>query len=361
MTAADLAPAMAPTIAPATAPLPHGSALDDDFRSRAAAQFEADMTALCDELAASPAAADPAMARFLTDFFAALRVKGSQQVVSGMVALPLLTYGAETGRTAPARPLAVIHLLWWAAARYLDDLVDSHQPTSTEADTNKRLITAIGVGSHLPTRVIARIPAPDAVRARLCEEVSRCWLDAMGGQLRDLSDEPLTAAPDTIERSYRGKTGAPYAMATATAACLAETSPDRVAAWHEFGQTFGLLRQFVNDQRDLATGRNEDLRNGTATYLLSVFLRELPAHQRTRATGLLEAAQDSPDARADLSSWMLQDDMIERYADAMLPTVHSAHERLDTLGGEPEYLAGLHALVDETADFFPMFRLLRQN
>ena len=354
MSAAGLAPAAA-TPVPTSIPIPTTTHVAD---------FESDMAALCDQLTRSGATVDAAMASFIEDFFAGLRVKGSQRVVSGMVALPLLTYGAETGQTAAARPLAVIHLLWWAAARYLDDLVDAQQshatqPHATDAETNKRILTAIGVGSHLTTRIIARIPASGPVRARLAEEVSRCWLDAIGGQLEDLSQLPLSATPDSIERSYRGKTGAPYAMATTTAACLAEADPRRVAGWHEFGQTFGLLRQFVNDQRDLATGRNEDLRNGTATYLLSLFLRSLPAPEHSQATDLLKAAQTSDDARAELSAWMLQDEMIERYADAMMPAFRNAHNRLDALSGEPEYVAELHTLIDETAGLFPAFRLLR--
>lgn len=259
----------------------------------------------------------------------------------------------------------MIHLLWWAAARYLDDLVDAHvppdaqQPQATNAETNKRILTAIGVGSHQTTRVISRIPASDPVRARLTDEVSRCWLDAISGQLSDLSEHPLSATPASIELSYRGKTGAPYAMATTTAACLAEADPIRVAAWHQFGQTFGLLRQFVNDQRDLATGRNEDLRNGTATYLLAVFLRSLSATQFSQATDLLTAARTSDDATAELSTWMRRDELIERYADAMTPAFRSAHDQLDALGGEPPYVAGLHDLIDETAGFFPTFRLLQ--
>ena len=353
----------ADTVQASASTLQSRSALDDEFRARVAADFESDMAALCDELAASGTAVDTAMARFLDDFFATLRAKGSQPVVSGMAALPLLTYGAETGQTAPARPLAVIHLLWWAAARYLDDLVDAqpthHHPHAGEIETNKRILTAIGVGSHLTTRVIARIPAPGPVRARLAEEVSRCWLDGISGQLDDLSQQPLSATPESIERSYRGKTGAPYAMATTTAACLAEADPRRVAGWHAFGQTFGLLRQFVNDQRDLATGRNEDLRNGTATYLLAVFLRSLRDGELHQATDLLKAAQDSADAVAELSAWMLQDAMVERYADTMMPTFRDAHVRLNALGGEPEYIAALHGMIDETAGFFPEFRLLR--
>lgn len=80
------------------------SALDDDLRARITGDLVLDIAALCDELTSAGTTVDTAMAIFIEDFFAALRVKGSQRVVSGMAALPLLAYGAETGDTAPARP-----------------------------------------------------------------------------------------------------------------------------------------------------------------------------------------------------------------------------------------------------------------
>ncbi|SFN27555.1 Polyprenyl synthetase [Actinomadura madurae] len=340
-------------------------------QERAIAEVEAEMARLCELLAEGLAMGldegremvGGAMSEFLVEFFDLVRAKGSRPGVKGMITLPLLVHGAETGDPAPAAPVAVIHLLWWASARYLDDLTDAASAEGAASRTveapaaGKKILTALAVGGQLPGRIIAGLPAGAAVRAALADEVSRGWLDAVDGQLRDLTERPPVASPGSVLRGYERKTGAPYAMAAASAACLAGVGGRRVDGWRAYGRALGVLRQLVNDQRDLASGRHEDLANGTATYLLVHLLAALPAARRREALALHAAARRSASARAELTAWMLDDEIIESYAASVAPLVERAHGLLDGLGGDPGCVRELHRLVDETAGHLPRFRL----
>lgn len=354
-------------------------------RERAIAEVEAEMARLCELLAEGLAMGlnegremvGGAMSEFLTEFFDLVRAKGSRPGTNGMIMLPLLVHGAETGPPSEARRLdgggrrpedgacggggraaAVVHLLWWAAARYLDDLTDtSGAPSPGNVAVGKKVLAALAVGSHLPARLVAGLPVTGGVRAALGDELSRCWLDAVDGQLRDLTAPVSTATPESVLRGYEGKTGAPYAMAAASAACLAGADGRRVTGWRSFGRALGVLRQLVNDQRDLASGRHEDLANGTATYLLVHLLASLPAGRRREALALHAAARHSGSARAELAAWMLDDEVIDSYAASVAPLVERAHGLLGRLGGEPGRVRELHGLVDETVGHMPGFRL----
>ncbi|MFG2085957.1 MULTISPECIES: polyprenyl synthetase family protein [unclassified Spirillospora] len=351
-------------------------------QERAIAEVEAEMARLCEVLAEGLAMGldegremvGGAMSEFLTEFFDLVRAKGSRAGTDGMITLPLLVHTAETGHQGDARPLigggwvleeqrparlaAVVHLLWWAAARYLDDLTDTPgAPSPGNVAVGKKVLTALAVGSHLPGRLVADLPVTGGVRAALGDELSRCWLDAVDGQLRDLTEPVSAATPESVLRGYEGKTGSPYAMAAASAACLAGADGRRVTGWRSFGRALGVLRQLVNDQRDLASGRHEDLANGTATYLLVHLLASLPAGRRRAALALHAAARHSGSARAELTAWMLDDEVIDSYAGSVAPLIERAHGHLDRLGGEPGCVRELHRLVDETVGHMPGFRL----
>ncbi|MEU5995680.1 polyprenyl synthetase family protein [Spirillospora sp. NPDC047418] len=345
-------------------------------QERAIAEIEAEVARLCELLAEGLAMGlddgremvGGAMSEFLLEFFDLARAKGSGPGMRGMITLPLLLHGAETGDPGPAAPIAVVHLLWWASARHLDDLTDAPGPPGASgAAAGAKVLTALAVGSHLPARLLAALPVPAATRAALGEELSRCWLDAVDGQLRDLTGGAAAATPASVLHGYAGKTGAPYAMAAAAAACLAGADRGRTARWRAFGRSLGVLRQLVNDQRDLASGRHEDLANGTATFLLVHLLSALPAGRRREALALHAAARHSASARAELAAWMLDDDVIDSYAAAVAPLIERAHGLLDLLGGssgvrrvmggEPGCVRELHGLVDETVGHLPRFRL----
>ena len=330
---------------------------------RAVAEIEVEIARLCELLAEGLAMGldegremvGGAMSEFLVEFFDLVRAEGSRPGLRGVITLPLLVHGAETGEPGPATPIAVVHLLWWASARHLDDLTDAPGPGGAAAGS--KVLTALAVGSHLPARLLAGLPVTATTRAALGAELSRGWLDAVDGRLRDLIERATAATPESVLRGYEGKTGAPYAMAAASAACLAGADRARVDRWRGFGRSLGVLRQLANDQRDLASGRHEDLADGTATFLLVQLLSALPAARRREALALHAAARHSAPARAELAAWMLDEEIIDAYTASVAPLAERAHALLDLLGGEPGCVRELHGLVDETVAHLPRPRL----
>lgn len=318
------------------------------------------------------AAADHAMGRALGGFLDRIAGRGSGPAVDGIIALPLLVHGTahapdvyqdpHMGGAAPAVPAAVAHVLWWVSARYLDDISDAGPAgPSVDADADQDLLAVVGIACQLSASVLDDACRDDPARALLLrQELSRCWHSAIAGQLVDLTAGAATATAEDVLTGYRGKTGAPYAMAAAMGALLAGCPTPRVGAWREFGERFGVLRQLVNDQRDISSGRNEDLRNGTATYMLVRYLESLPLGERPEAEKLLAACADSAAAREEFAARLTEPGWLRTFAELVRPLIDGLHASVDALGGVGESVAGLHALVEQTVNLYPEF-LLGEN
>ncbi len=327
-------------------------------QQRALAEVAAHASTMTERLFASNSTGDRAMATFVDTFFAMIPLDGSARSINGIVMLPVSVFGAETAAPMRATPVALVHTLWWAAARYLDDMIDTPQlAQSGRAEFNRGVLTAIAVGNYLPLSIFGDLPVSDAVRFQLMTEYSNGCIDALGGQLTDLALNAETATPDDVLRNYEGKTGAPYGMSAALAAQLAECDADRVDAWRSFGRALGVLRQLVNDQRDLVTERDEDLRNGTATYLLVHLLDTVSTARRAELIGLHREARTSEEACAELKRTMLAADIVAGYAEAIQPIIRAARDTLASLGGDPQCVTELAGLIDETISYFPQFQL----
>ncbi|NDU76146.1 hypothetical protein GWI34_26475 [Actinomadura sp. DSM 109109] len=326
-------------------------------QERAVAEVEAETARLCELLAEGLAMGvdegremvGGAMSEFLVEFFDLVRAEGARPGLKAVITLPLLVHTAETGDPGPAMPAAVLHLLWWASARYLDDLTGAAAPPPASAAAGKRVLTALAVGGQLPGRLISALPVHAAVRAALADELSRAWVDAVDGRLRGLTERPANATPESVLRGYERGTGAPYAMAAASAARLAGADDHRVAGWRAYGRALGVLRRLADDQHGLASGRHEDLAAGTATHRLVHLLTGLPPARRREALALHAAARHSAAARAEMAAWMLDEEVAESHAASVAPLVDRAHGLLDMLGGAPGRLGELHRLVDGTA------------
>jgi heptaprenyl diphosphate synthase len=315
------------------------------------------------------AAADRAMGRALGGFLERIAGRGSGPAVDGIIALPLLVYGtvhgagecrqSHTGGAAAAEPAAVAHVLWWVSARYLDDISDAGPgglPVGADADQD--LLAVVGIACQLSASVLDEACRDDPARALLLrQELSRCWHSAIAGQLVDLTSGVATSTAEDVLAGYRGKTGAPYAMAAAMGAVLAGCPAAAVDAWREFGERFGVLRQLVNDQRDISSGRNEDLRNGTATYMMVRYLESLPVGERAVAEKLLAECADSDEARGDFAARLTEPGWLRTFAEFVRPLIDGLHASVDALGGVADSVAGLHALVDQTVNLYPEFLL----
>lgn len=310
---------------------------------------------------AADAAADRAMGRALIGFLDRIAGRGSGPAVDGIIALPFLVHGTYSGDPAAAEPAAMAHVLWWVSARYLDDLSDAGPWPFAATDTDgadQDLLAVVGIACHLSAEVLDEACRDDAERAlRLRQELSRCWHRAIAGQLTDLAATAATTTVEEVMLGYRGKTGAPYAMAAAMGAVLAGCDATHIDAWRDFGARFGVLRQLVNDQRDISSGRYEDLRNGTATYMVVQYLESLPEPERAVAEKLLAMCADSEAARDEFAARLTEPEWLRAFAGIARPLIDGLHRTIDEAGGVGEYVAGLHGLVEQTVNLYPEFLL----
>lgn len=264
--------------------------------------------------------------------------------------LPMIVHGIETGTLRPAVPLAVVHELWWTSACYLDDLADGQGAfVAGDLSESEALLATVISGNPLPVLVVNSPRIPESVRGALTAEVVNCWIVATEGQLSDLGGDVGAVARDSVVTAYRGKSGAPFSAITAMAAELAGVEKGRVELWREFGNVFGVLWQMFNDQEDILSGRNEDLLNGTVTYLFACAVEEAAPHYRERVLGLHADARNSHHARAELTEVLLAPDVLRRYEEDIDTFRHEAHAILDELGGDEAYVPVLRQLVDHSS------------
>ncbi|GHI83899.1 polyprenyl synthetase family protein [Streptomyces xanthophaeus] len=264
--------------------------------------------------------------------------------------LPLLVHAVETGNPRPALPLSAVHLLWWTSACYLDDLADGHGvDLSCALSGNEALLASVVAGNILPLQIIQSERIPEAVRGALTAEFANCGVMAADGQIADMRGAVVRATRESVVATYRGKSGAPFGMITAMAAILSGATGERIALWREFGYVFGILWQLFNDQEDILSGRNEDLLNGTVTYLLACAAEDAPPVSRAHILGLCAAAGGSRPARSALAEILRGPALLRRYAEDLDAFRDEAHRLLRQLGGDEGYLPVLRRLVDHSA------------
>lgn len=264
--------------------------------------------------------------------------------------LPMIVHAVETGAPEPAVPLAVVHELWWTSACCLDDLADGQGAFAAgDLSESEALLAAVISGNPLPLLVVQSQRIPESVRGTLSAEIVQCWITATEGQLRDLRGDVGAVTRDSVVAAYLGKSGAPFSMVTAMAAELAGAAKERVQLWREFGDVFGILWQIFNDQEDILSGRNEDLLNGTVTYLLACALGETAPQSTEHVLGLHAAARKSPHARAELTDILLAPAVLRQYAKDIDELRGEGHRLLEELGGDETYLPVLRDLLDQAS------------
>lgn len=273
-----------------------------------------------------------------------------QQMKYPLCVLPLLVHGAETGSPGPALPLSAVHVLWWASACYLDDLADgSGANVPAGLGANEALLAATITGHIIPLQALRSPRVPERARPALTAEVLDCAIAAAEGQLRDLRGDLGEASRTSVVAIYRGKSGAPFGMITAMAAILSGAKSERTDLWREFGYVFGVLWQIFNDQEDITSGRNEDLLNGTVTYLLVCALEDASPTTSARILDLHAAARTSEEARSALTDILLSPSVLARYEKDINEFRDAAHRLLDALGGDDAYVSVLRRLVEQTS------------
>ncbi|MER5469870.1 polyprenyl synthetase family protein [Streptomyces sp. NPDC002935] len=311
-----------------------------DLHREMSSEIEAERESALDLLGPSAASVRASVAELLAH----------RTFVYPLSVLPVIVHAVETGATGPAVPLAVVHELWWTSACYLDDLADGQAVFAAGGlGESEALLATVISGIPLPLLVVQSPRIPEAARVPLSAEIVRCWITATEGQLKDLRADVGAATRDAVVTAYLGKSGAPFSMVTAMAARLAGRADERVELWREFGNVFGILWQLFNDQQDILTGRDEDLVNGTVTYLLACALENAEPDSADRILELHVAARTSPDARAALTGILLAPDVLRRYEADINGFRDGAHRLLDMLGGDAAHLSVLHDLVDRAS------------
>ncbi|MEU6309469.1 polyprenyl synthetase family protein [Streptomyces sp. NPDC047014] len=264
--------------------------------------------------------------------------------------LPLLTHAIETGDPRPAVPLSALHLLWWTSACYLDDLADADDRSiAGELTEDEALLASVITGNALPIRIILSQDLPEPARRALINEFLNGWIIGVDGQLDDMRGDITGASRKSLVETYRGKSGAPFGMITAMAAIFSGATDERVELWREFGYVFGILWQLFNDQEDILSGRDEDLLNGTVTYLLASVVEDAAPLSRARIMDLHSAAGRSPQARAELASLMRTPAALDAYRAEIDGFRAEAYRILDELGGDAGYQPMLRHLVDHAS------------
>ncbi|MFE5677998.1 polyprenyl synthetase family protein [Streptomyces erythrochromogenes] len=264
--------------------------------------------------------------------------------------LPLLTHAIETGNPAPALPLSAVHLLWWTSACYLDDLADANGASiSGELTEDEALLASVITGNALPIQIILAQDLPEAAHGALITEILNGWIIGVDGQIDDMRGDLCSASRKSVVETYRGKSGAPFGMITAMAAIFSGTTDEKVELWREFGYVFGILWQIFNDQEDILSGRDEDLLNGTVTYLLASVLEDAAPLSREHILGLCAAASRSHQARSELAGLLRTPVALDRYRAEIDGFRAEAYRILDELGGDESYQPVLRNLVDHAS------------
>ncbi|WP_314242406.1 polyprenyl synthetase family protein [Streptomyces kutzneri] len=264
--------------------------------------------------------------------------------------LPLLTHAIETGNPKPAIPLSAVHLLWWTSACYLDDLADANGASiSGELTENEALLASVITGNSLPIQILLAQDLPESARSALITEILNGWIIGVDGQIDDMRGDICSASRKSVVETYRGKSGAPFGMITAMAAIFAGTTAEKVELWREFGYVFGILWQIFNDQEDILSGRNEDLLNGTVTYLLASVIEDASPDSREQILGLCAAAGRSQQARAELEGLLRTPDALDRYRTEIDAFRAEGYRILNELGGDQTYSPVLRHLVDHAS------------
>ncbi|MFE9465978.1 polyprenyl synthetase family protein [Streptomyces virginiae] len=264
--------------------------------------------------------------------------------------LPLLAHAIETGNPGPAVPLSAVHLLWWTSACYLDDLADANGASICgDLTEDEALLASVVTGNALPIQIILAQDLPEAARGALITEVLNGWIIGVDGQIDDMRGDIRSASRKSVVETYRGKSGAPFGMITAMAAIFSGTTDEKVELWREFGYVFGILWQIFNDQEDILSGRDEDLLNGTVTYLLASVLEDASPLSREHILGLCAAASRSHQARTELAGIMRTPLALDRYRSDIDGFRTEAYRILDELGGDETYQPVLRNLVDHAS------------
>jgi geranylgeranyl pyrophosphate synthase len=182
----------------------------------------------------------------------------------------------------------------------LDDIADGdlHEHWAT-CQADEVQLAAAGLLSAVPLLALCEIDAPSEIIVELQRTLARGLMVMGEGQQRDMrlkkSHDPATI---DVEASVQAKGGGEFAMFAEMAARLAGGTETMVAHYASFARDLGTGLQLASDCQDLffeATSR--DLRNGTRTLPIALYLGSVRGSDRIDFLRLLDECRDAPAAQ----------------------------------------------------------------
>lgn len=192
--------------------------------------------------------------------------------------------GVERDQAVPwAAAVEVLH----NATLVHDDLQDGDRMRRGRATVWARhgVAQAINTGDlllMLPWLAIAEIPAPEALRYRLCAATARRAQRTVRGQVAEMELLPARRVDrDSYLGASRDKTGQLIALPVEGAALLAGLSPERATTLARPFEDLGILFQLQDDLIDLYGDKGReapgaDIREGKVSALVVAHLERVP-------------------------------------------------------------------------------------
>lgn len=212
---------------------------------------------------------------------------------SPYVDIPLLVYGGITGHEEEALPLTTLGKFLFLGLDIIDDIADGdaedHWPehNHSELELGSSLFL-----SALPQILIADLKAPEEIHTKIQQRFAHGLLEIASGQQLELRmTGRLDIDPQAVEDSVRRKSSGVATLAS-IAALFAGGTEDQIASYEEVGCNLGTAAQLATDFYDLFQAPlSRDLRNGTRTLPITLFLEKCSETEKKILLGPLEEAR----------------------------------------------------------------------
>jgi geranylgeranyl pyrophosphate synthase len=192
--------------------------------------------------------------------------------------------------------LILVHV----GSELLDDVTDGDiGPTWQGRKADEIVLAAVTLCTTLSQLALAELDAPLAVVHAMQRTLARGLLAMAGGQARDIAQAgSANVRSADVEAAIAGKAGGALGMYAALGAQLAGASTDVVDLYAEVGRSIGIAAQIRSECWDLFQAPfSRDLKAGTRTLPLSLYLERLASDERDEFLLLLDDARGDVEAQ----------------------------------------------------------------
>ncbi len=212
---------------------------------------------------------------------------------SPYVDIPLLVFGGVTGREDAALPLADLGKYLFLGLDIIDDITDGD--AAAHWPDHHRWELQLGSSlflSALPQALIANLQASESIRTEIQRRFANGLLEIAAGQQKELEMTGKPAVdPQEVEDSVCKKSSGVATLAS-IAALFAGGTKDEINAYEEMGRNLGSAAQLATDFPDpFQAPISRDLRNGTRTLPIALYLEKCTEAEREILSGPLAKAR----------------------------------------------------------------------